>query len=97
MGFLAGLERVRKSNVLELRDGPFAGDVSGVERGFRLNQDDVHFFVRNRAMFEAARNDDKFTLMNYSFTITEFHAECAFDDKKKLILIVMMMPDKFTC
>ncbi len=92
-----GRSKVRKSDALELGDSPFVGDVSGVERGFRLNQNDVHFFVRNRAMLDASRNDDEFTFMNYGFVIAELHAQRAFDDEKKLIFIVVVMPDKFTC
>jgi hypothetical protein len=83
------------SDALELGDGPFVGDVSGVESGFRFNQDDVHFFVGGGAMFDSARDDDEFAFVDDGFMVAELHAQHAFDDEKQFIFVFMMMPDEF--
>ena len=70
-------------------------NVSGVERGFRLHQDEVDFFVGDRAMLDAARNDDEFAFADERFAIAELHAQRAFDDEEKFIFVVVVMPDEF--
>jgi hypothetical protein len=89
-------EQVNGSDALELGNSPFVGDVSGVQCGFRLDQNDVDFFLSYGEMFHSARHDHKFALVHYRFAITEPHAQSAFDDQEQLIFIFMMMPDEFT-
>src|SRR4029077_16639514 len=88
------LERSRGSNALKLGDCPFVGYVSGVQSGFRFNQDDVDFFVGDGTMFDAARDDDKFPFVDDGLVAAKLHAQAPFDDQKKLVFVVMMMPDK---
>jgi hypothetical protein len=83
-------------NALELGDGPFVGDISGVQSGFRFDQDDMNFFVGHGAVFDPARDDDKFAFADDHFMVAKFHAQCALDDEEEFVFIVVMMPDEFT-
>ena len=62
--------------MLELGDSPFVDHISRIECGLRFNQDEVHFFVRNRAMLDAAWNDDEFALTHDSFDRGISYATC---------------------
>src|SRR5437899_13087234 len=84
------------SDALELGDGPFVGDVPGVQRRIRLDQDNVDLFVRHGTVLDAVRHDNEFALAHDTFTIAEFHAERAFHYEKKFIFAVVMMPEEFS-
>jgi hypothetical protein len=90
----AGQQELR-SDSLELRGRPFVGNVSGVERRFWLDENDVDFFVGDGEMFDAARDDDEFPFAHERFIVAEFHAQHAFDNEKQLIFLFVMVPDEF--
>jgi hypothetical protein len=86
---------MKDSDVLELGDSPFISDVSGIQSGFRLDEDDMNFLVRGGAVLHATRNDDKFAFTHESFVVAELHAQGSFADQKQFILVFMMVPDEF--
>jgi hypothetical protein len=88
-------EHVNDSDALELGDGPFVCDVSGIQSGFRFDQDDVNFLIRDGAMLHAPRDDYEFALPHDGFVVAELHSQCALGYKKQLILVFMMVPDEF--
>jgi hypothetical protein len=90
----AGAARTQ-SDSLELRGRPFIGDVPGIECCFWLDENDVDFVVGDGEMFDAARDDDEFPFAHERFLVTEFHAQRASNDEKELILLFVMVPDKF--
>jgi hypothetical protein len=88
-------EQVKDSDTLELGDGPFVSDVSGIQSGFRFDEHDVNFLVGDGAVLYPARDDDEFPFTHDGFVIAELHAQSPFDDKKQLILVFMMVPEEF--
>src|SRR6266436_4388933 len=88
-------ERVKDSDVLELGDGPFVSDVSGIQSRFRFDEDDVNFLVGYGAVLHTAGDDYKFPFTHEGFVVAELHAQSSFDDEKQLILVFMMVPDEF--
>src|SRR5438309_5060917 len=88
--------REQISDALELDDRPFVGDVPGVQRRIRFDQDNVDLFVRDGAVLDAVRDHNEFAFAHHTFTIAEFHAEGALDDEKKLVFVIVMMPEKFS-
>jgi hypothetical protein len=85
-----------KLNAFEVGDGPFVGDVPGVQSGLRLDQNEMDFVVGQGAMFDAARNDDKFAFTDNFGAITELHLQRALGYQKKFVFLVMMMPHELT-
>ena len=53
-------EQIGSSDALELGDGPFVGDITGVQSGFRFDEHDVNFFVGDGADARRVRG----TIMN---------------------------------
>src|SRR6266851_6774774 len=89
-------EQIADLDALELGDRPFVSDIAGVQRRFWFDQDNVDLFVRNGAVLDAARDNNELAFAHQAFTISEFHAERALHDEKKLILVIVMMPEKFS-
>jgi hypothetical protein len=88
-------ERVEGLNALELGDGPFIGDISGIPSGLRFDKNDVNFSLGDRAVFDTAWDDDKFAFVDDGFMVAEFHAQGAFNDEEEFVFVVVMMPDEF--
>jgi len=95
-GFGSPPEQLADSDTLELGDRPFVGDVPGVQCRFWFDQDNVDLFVRNGAVLDAVRDDNKFAFTHQTLTIAEFHAEGAPHDEKKFVFVIVMMPKKFS-
>src|SRR5467141_3031424 len=89
-------EQIADLDALELGDSPFVGDVPRVQRRFWFDQDNVDLFVRNGAVLDAVRDDNELAFAHHTLTIAEFHAERALHDEKKFILLIVMMPEKFS-
>src|SRR6266851_8451728 len=89
-------ERNADLDTLELVDSPFVRDIAGVQRRFWFNKDNVDLFVRNGAVLDAVRDHNEFAFAHHTFTIAEFHAERALHDEKKLVFVIVMMPEKFS-
>ena len=54
----------------------------------------MDFFVGDRAMFNAMRNDDELAFPNYRLVIAKLHAQHAFHYKEEFVFNVMMVPDE---
>jgi len=65
-------EQVVNSDVLELGDCPFVGNVSGIQSGFRFDEHDMNFLVRDGAVLHTARDDDEFTFAHDGFMVRNF-------------------------
>ena len=48
----------------------------------------------DRTVLDAARDDEKFTFFQPDLPVAEIHPNPPFRDQKKLILVLMMMPDE---
>src|SRR6266478_337436 len=83
-------------DALEPGDSPFVRDIAGVQRRFWFNKDNVNLFVRNGAVLDAVRDDNEFAFAHHTLTIAEFHAERALHDEKKLVFVIVMVPEKFS-
>jgi hypothetical protein len=80
---------------LQLRHGALVHDVTGVQRTGGLEEQEPAFFLGHWTVLDAAGNDDEFAFLDPLVMVAEFHAEAPFDDKEKLVLMVMMMEDEF--
>src|SRR5260370_39073774 len=89
-------EQSAELDALELGDRPFVGDVPRVQRRFWFDQDNVDLFVRNGAVLDAARDDNELAFAHQAFPIAEFHSETTLHDEKKFVLVIVMMPEKFS-
>ena len=69
-----------KSDPFQLAHCPFVLDISRVQCGLWFQQHDVHFFVRDRQVLDAARHNDKFTFPDNGFVVPELHAKRSLDD-----------------
>src|SRR6266436_5030278 len=87
-------KRIAGSDVLELGDCPFVGDVAGVQSRFWLQQQYLRLLIGNRQMLCSMRHDNEFSLTNNLFVIAEFHSQGALDDQEHLIFLLMMMPNE---
>jgi len=56
----------------------------------------VDLFVGNGAVLDAVRDDNKFALAHHTLTVAEFHAERALHDEKKLVFVIVTMPEEFS-
>jgi len=83
-------------NALELRDCPFVHNVPGVQSCLWLDEHDVYLLIGGRAVFNSARHDDELALADDRLTVAEFHAQRTFCYQKQLILVFVMVPDKFS-
>jgi hypothetical protein len=56
---------------------PRAPHVTGVDRGSRLEQEQVHLLVRDGTVFDPARHDQTLTGVEHDFVIPELHTQSA--------------------
>src|SRR5260370_8082930 len=89
-------ERSGGLDALKLGDSPFVRDIAGVQRRFWFDQDNVDLFIRNGTVLDAVRIQNEFAFVHHTLTIAEFHAERAFHDEKKVVFVIVMMPQKFS-
>src|SRR5229473_1252343 len=47
-------------------------------------------------VLDAARDDNELAFAHQAFPIAEFHAERTLHDEKKFVLVIVMMPEKFS-
>src|SRR3984957_5301496 len=91
---LRGRKRLADSNALQIGARSVAGDVSGVESGFRFEENEMNFFVGDGQMFDAFGDNDEFAGADQAFAIAETHAQRSGDDQKHFIFVIVMMPDE---
>jgi hypothetical protein len=82
------------SNVIQRLNRHFVLDVAGVQCRRRFKQQNVNLFFGNRAMLDAMRDDQEFTLLDPHVTVAKFHAEPAFHYQEQFILDIVMVPDE---
>ena len=80
---------------LKLGQSTLVHHVAGIQSSGRLKQKDPAFVIRNRTVFNTARNDDEFAFLDPFVTVAEFHAEAAFHDQKHFVFVLMMVEDEF--
>src|SRR5208337_1242544 len=94
MPFLFAAERAGASKPFKLAHSPFVVDVSRVQRGLGFDKNNMNFLVRHGHVLDAAGNDDELPFADNRLVVAETHAQSALHDEKKLVLVIMMMPDK---
>src|SRR5216684_8934250 len=82
---------------VELGDGAFIADVSGVQGRIGLEQQDVRFFFGNREMLDAVRNDDELARLDHEVLVSQLHPEPTLYDQKQLVFALVMVPDELAC
>ena len=76
-------------------DRSFTADVSCIERGCRLEKEDVGFVFGNGAMFDVARDDNEFAFLEPDVPVAKLHAKPAFHNEEHLVFVFMMVPHEF--
>src|SRR2546422_780958 len=79
---------------VELGDGAFIPNISRVEGRIGLEQQDVRFFLRDRQVLDAVRNDDELARLDHEVLVSQLHPQPALHDQEQLILALMMVPDE---
>src|SRR2546423_8136693 len=83
------------SEALELRDSPFANDITRIQGGFGLDQNYFDIIVLgNRAMLHAARHGDELAFAHNLVAIAEFHPHLPFHYPEQFIFVVVVMPQE---
>src|SRR6266540_3188128 len=77
---------------VELLDRPRVAHVARVQGRGRLEQHDIDFLIRHRAMLDAPRHDDELPLRQLDGAIAEVHPKPSPDHVKQLVLVVVMVP-----
>jgi hypothetical protein len=88
------LRTIEALDTLELTHGPFVRDISRIERGPWLQEEQMDFFVGHRHMLDAVRHDNKFAFLNDRIVIAESHAQGSFHHQEQLVFDLVMMPDE---
>jgi hypothetical protein len=83
------------SDFLQLGGGQFAFDISGVEGRSGLEQENLNLLLGERAVLDAALDDNEFARFKPFAAVGEIHAETPFDHEKHFVFVVVMMPDEF--
>ena len=78
------------------RDRPSAAGVASVHRRGWLKEQNVHLSVRDRPVFDTARDDKKFACLHPNGMVWKLHPEAAFYHQEQLILRLVIMPDEGT-
>src|SRR5437588_7966260 len=81
---------------IEPGDSALIADVSGVQGRIGLEQQDVRFFLGDRQMLDAVRNDDELAWLDHEVLVSQLHPQPALHDQKQLVLMLVVMPDEFT-
>src|SRR5690349_18754688 len=84
------------SEPLQLRDCSTFSDVPGVESGLWFNQQNVNLLRGDGQVFGTTGNDRELALIEVYFSVAQLDCKVPFDHQEQLVLVGMMMPDKFT-
>jgi hypothetical protein len=76
--------------------GELALHVAGVLDLRRLEQHYLDLLLGDRAVLDAARNDNKLAFSERQALIAKVHPEAASQDQKEFIFFGMLVPDEFT-
>jgi len=69
-------------------------NISCIQSSSRLKEQDKDFLFRDRLMFHALWNNQKFSLVERDIAFPQAHEKFSLDHQKHFIFFVMMMPDK---
>jgi hypothetical protein len=78
---------------LAFRGGPRLG-VAGVRRPARLDQEDVRLLIGDRAVLDAARDDEDVALAELDVSVTELDREPPLEDEKEIVRVGVRVPDE---
>jgi hypothetical protein len=84
-----------RSNHFEVVPSAVIVGIPGIDgtRGFEKQH--LGFFSSYGSMLDAARHNDGIPLPEFNVTIPELHGKSTMKDKKKFVLMLMPVPDKF--
>src|SRR5205085_9213170 len=88
------LSHGRRLEPLQLRDRPLVPDLTRVDRGFRLEQQDKGFLIRSGTVLDAPRNDRELARSERNVTVAQLQLHASTDDEEQLVLVGMVVPDK---
>src|SRR5690242_13634887 len=84
--------RMDMSGQLSWRGG---GRIAGIRRSGRLDQQDLDLaLARDRPVLDALRHDKQFARPERDRSIPQFDIKLAVNDQKKIVRIVVLVPDK---
>lgn len=78
----------------EMLHRSFVAHVAGIQRGGRLEQQNMHPIFCHRLVLNAPRHNEELAFLDNDIALTQPHKQRAFDDEKELILVLMVMPDE---
>src|SRR5206468_4488629 len=84
------------SEASELLECSLVADVARVQRRRGLEEHDLDFLVRDRAMLHPARYDDKLTRPQLDDAIAQLQTKVATMHEKELIFVLVVMPHERT-
>ena len=73
---------------------PFISNVACIECAGWFEQHDFHFFICNRPVFDAVRDNDEVTGLELQDLVAQLHAEAAAHHEEELVLRCVVMPDE---
>src|SRR6185437_8685762 len=86
---------LRRLHVLETFDRPLVANVARVERGGRLEEQQVHLPLGNRLVLHTPRYDEKLAFVDANIAVAQAHEQLALDHEEQLIFVFMVMPHEF--
>jgi len=94
-------EKSGSLDALQVSNRPLVDDITGIQRGSRLEQHDPTLFFGNRTVLNPTWNDDEFAfidplLLLAAVLVPRVHAKAALHDQEHFIFMIMMMPDEWT-
>jgi hypothetical protein len=70
-------------------------NIAGVKGCRRFEQQEPALLVCDGFVFDPAGDDDEFALLDPFVAVAKFHAEAAFHNQEHLVLVLVMVEDKF--
>ena len=81
---------MRSSNALQRFNRQIVLHIASVQRCGWLEKQNVDFFLGNRAMFDAMRNNQKLALLDPYMAVSKLHSESTLHDQEQFVLDIMM-------
>jgi hypothetical protein len=68
--------------------------VARVRRPARLDQEDVRLLIGDRAVLDAARDDEDVALAEFDVSVTELDRQPPLEDEKEIVRVGVRVPDE---
>ena len=78
---------------LAFRRGPRLG-VAGIRRPARLDQQDMRLLVGDRAVLDAARNDEEVSFLQLDVPVPQLDRQASFEDEEEVVRLGVRVPDE---